>query len=101
MRALQDLRSCWPITESSQQREFKAAMQAWVGALVAAGRLPPQAARFFVTAYQAWGVRTAELLFLLACLALETELERAFPGAVATVVPGMQVSVGLACVAFV
>lgn len=88
--APQELRGCWPITESGQHKEFRAAMHAWVKGLAAAGRLPPAAARHFVVAYQTWGARTVELLFHLALLALEAELERAYPGALAASAPGVQ-----------
>ncbi|GAB4820267.1 hypothetical protein N2152v2_007313 [Parachlorella kessleri] len=88
--AKKELRSCWPITESSQQKEFKAAMQAWVRGLAAADQLPQQAAHYFVTAYQTWGMRTAELLFHLAVLALEAELERRHPELLTTVAPTLQ-----------
>lgn len=86
--ALQDLRHCWPLAESQSQRDFRAAMHAWIKALGSAGRLPPDAVRFFPTAYQtACGPRTIELLGALCTLALEAEAERCFPGAVGDLPP--------------
>lgn len=79
--AKKEFRGCWPIAEAAQQKEFKGAAQAWVRGLAAGDRLPPQSAQFFVTAYQSWGARTVELLFHLALLALEAELERGYPDA--------------------
>lgn len=88
---VQDLRSCWPITESNQQKEFKNVMHGWVKALVGSSRLPPQTAKYFIPAYQSFGSRTVELLFHLALLALEMELERWYPGALDAAAPGLQV----------
>jgi hypothetical protein len=41
----------YPVLEPGQAREFKAAMQGWVGELAAAGALLPDTAKYFVAAY--------------------------------------------------
>ena len=67
----QELQHVYPVLEPAQAREFKAAMQEWVGELAAGGALAPDAAKYFVSAYQGSAAHRAVLLLLdLRCGAL-------------------------------
>ena len=64
LHLLQDLQHIYPVLEPGQAKEFRGAMQEWVRELGAAGQLSPEAAKYFVTAYQGNNAHRTMLMLL-------------------------------------
>lgn len=60
----QELQHVYPVLEPAQAREFKAAMQGWVGELAAGSAISPDAAKYFPSAYQGSAAHRSVLLLL-------------------------------------